>query len=321
MTEPTRPPTASTDFIARKCPNCSGEEASLVIGASEPADRLGLEVLRKHWFGFFKKAMFFNYHRCADCGMLYNKKFFAGNRLSELYSSMPDNTAGQDLTNLRKTQQSYFDFLKSRAQTKGAYLELGPDIGLLTKIAADEGAFTEFHLFEPNRNVHAQLRATTGGKPCHIHTDIFDLSAVRDGSIDVAVGVHVLDHMLDPRDMLRQLHTKLKPGGVVMIVTHDERSLLARALKSKWPGHCLQHPHLFNTNSTRDFFERNGFNVVKTNKSLNHFTFDYLAKHLLWSLGLGKLTLPKWLGFTLPLRLGNIMTVAQKPPAVGGRGA
>ena len=47
---------------------------------------------------------------------------------------MPDNTAGQNLKNLRKTQKGYFDFFKSKNIPQNfSYLEFGPDIGLFTE--------------------------------------------------------------------------------------------------------------------------------------------------------------------------------------------
>lgn len=303
---------SASEFITRSCPCCGATRAHLVVSAKTSGDQLNFETLKKHWYGFFKEPMFFDYYRCDDCGMLYNQKFFSAEKLSELYSSMPDNTAGQNIANLTKTQQAYFHFLSSLATMKGTYLELGPDIGLLTQAASAGGKFTEFHLCEPNRSVHDRLASTVGNSKYVIHTDLFDLSAIPDNSVDVITAVHVLDHLLDPVVMTRQLHSKLKPGGVMLVVTHDERSLLARFLGRKWPAHCLQHPHLFNVRSTKEFLSRNGFDVEETRKSLNHFTFDYLFTHLMWSLGIGKVTLPRWMAFTLPLRLGNIMTVARK---------
>jgi len=301
------------DFIFRNCPNCSSESADLERSSKESADDHDYESLKKHWFGFFKQSMFFNYFRCRDCRILYNKKFFNGTRLSELYSSMPDNTAGQNLSNLRKTQASYFRFLKAHAPVSGRYLELGPDIGLLTAVAANAGSYSSFSLIEPNKNVHPQLKASTGGKPCEISTDIFDLSQIPEASIDTAVAIHVFDHMLDPRNTVNQLFSKLKSGGHLLVVTHDENSFLARFLKDRWPGHCLQHPHLFSKASTKNFYERSGFQWVETAKSYNHFTLAYLIKHFCWSVGLGQISPPSWLEIALPLKLGNIISVVKKP--------
>lgn len=304
---------SQTDFIARACPNCAEDNAELERQATEPADELPLQRLKDYWFGFFKTAMFFNYFRCKNCGFLFNRKFFTGPRLAQLYSAMPDNTAGENLRNLTKTQAAYFAFLKSCAPTEGTYLEMGPDIGLLAEVAALRGSYSQFILVEPNTQVHDRLKVSVGSKPSQILTDIFNLSQIPDSSVDTAVAIHVFDHMLDPRLTTNELYSKLKPGGHLLVVTHDEQSLLARTLGSKWPGHCLQHPHLFNRNTTREFFQKSGFEIVQTGKSVNYFSLDYLMTHLFWALGLGRLKPPRWLGLTLPLRLGNIISVVKKP--------
>lgn len=299
-------------FIERTCPNCTSKQSNLAVQAKNPAENLTFEKLKTSWFGFFRESCFFSYYRCESCGLLYNKKFFSGAKLGELYSSMPDNTAGQNMKNLRKTQRGYFDFFKTANFPKGAYLEFGPDIGLFTEHVVLEQAFTNSYLIEPNKVVHPQLEAAMNGKPSTILTDLFDLSAIPDKSVAAAVMIHVLDHMIDPKEIIRQLHEKLVDGGVILIVTHDERSLLAKILKSAWPAYCLQHPHLFNVKTTASFLSSLGFGKIISRKSANYFSIPYLLQHLLWSLGLGRFQFKEVPWLVAPLRLGNIITMAKK---------
>lgn len=303
---------ATTDFIQRHCPNCQSSKALLERHAEKRADQLTFAALAQHWSSFFKESCFFDYHRCQDCGMLYNQKFFSAQRLGELYSSMSDNTAGQDMTNMRKTQAGYFKMLNRVTLSKGHFIEFGPDIGLFSELVAKNCFFDQHFLIEPNLAVHDRLIQSVAPKPYQILTDLFDLSAIPDNSVALVVMIHVLDHMINPLEMMQAVEKKLVEGGVVLIVTHDEQSLLAKALKHRWPAHCLQHPHLFNVTSTKNFLTRAGFSAVQTAKSANYFSIPYLTQHLCWSLGIGKISLPQWPWSALPLRLGNIVTVAQK---------
>lgn len=299
------------EFIKRDCPSCGSSRAQMDIKASKVADELPYNQLKNGWMGFFKEPIFFNYYRCADCGQLYNKKFFSDKSLAELYGSMPDNTAGQDLRNMKLTQKSYFDFLKKYSDLSGNYLEFGPDIGLFTENIAQNGNFKKLYLVEPNKAVHKQLKDSANNIETIISADLFDLSFVADGTLDLVVLIHVLDHMINPKEMMGTVKAKLKPSGKVLVVTHDERSLLAKVVKNNWPAYCLQHPHLFNVKSTKNFMENCGYEVIKTNKSYNYFPFMYLLQHLLYALGLGKWNLPRWDWLTIPLKLGNIITVAK----------
>ncbi|WP_420146426.1 class I SAM-dependent methyltransferase [Sphingobium sp.] len=82
--------------------------------------------------------------------------------------------------------------------------------------AVAHGGFDRYWLFEPNQAVHTPLRQAAGGKPTEILTDMTDLSPVPDGSVGLAVMIHVLDHLLDPLAMLRSIYAKLKPGGALL---------------------------------------------------------------------------------------------------------
>ena len=97
--------------------------------------------------------------------------------------------------------------------------------------AARSGDFGHFWLFEPNLAIHDALRVAVDGGPATLLADMDDLSPVPDGSVGLAVMIHVLDHLLDPLETLSQLRAKLRPGGGLMIVTHNERSLLRRVLE------------------------------------------------------------------------------------------
>ena len=105
---------------------------------------------------------------------------------------------------IHSTQHSYFRTIAGAANLEGDYLEIGPDVGHVARHAARDGKFAKFWFFEPNEGVHAELAGSVRGKPCHISSEMTDLSEVPDGSVGVAVMVHVLDHLADPVDLLRQ---------------------------------------------------------------------------------------------------------------------
>lgn len=305
-------------YLERACPCCRTPAPASAVAevTSEPrGETLPLPTLREHFLGFFKEKSFFSYVRCATCGLLFAPVYFTPQQLGDLYGDMPDNTADVDLDLLRATQSRYVDALEATGALDGGYLEIGPDIGLFTHEAARRGRYDQFWLFEPNRRVHAQLAASVGERAHQIRTEFLDLSAVPDGSVRAAVMIHVLDHILDPRAFLEELKTKLRPDAAVVIVTHDERSLLARALNRRWPAYCLQHPQLFSPESMAKLLESAGLRSERILKTANHFPVTYLAAHLGYALGLGQWRLPKWSALSVPLKLGNILTVGQKEAA------
>ncbi|WP_223146676.1 class I SAM-dependent methyltransferase [Methylomonas albis] len=279
------------------------------MASKRPAQSIDLDDLQSHWNGFFKEKVIFSYSRCARCNLLYCPSFFSSGQLEALYEQMPDNTAGVPLEALEKTQKGYFDILKNFSFEKGGYLETGPDIGLFTKNIISDPAFDQFWLFEPNRAVWPTLNRLADSNRLHLSAEMFGFSEVPDTSISVAVMIHVLDHLLNPVEILKKLRIKMAPGAVLAVVTHDESSLLAKITGNGWPAFCLQHPQLYNPSTVETLMKEAGFKVVRVQRTVNYFPVTYLFKHLLWAFGF-KINLPGWDGLQIPLKLGNILTIA-----------
>ena len=296
-------------ITGRNCPLCGSADAAAEIRSPVPAEAEDMAALEPFWFGIEKARRFFTYHRCRDCGLLYNRDFFDEAQLAALYSSMPPNmdVVGDDA--IAATQKGYFDAVAALGLLGGDYLEIGPDVGHIVRQAATRGRFGRFWLMEPNRAVHDVLRAAADGRPATILPDMMDLSAVPDGTVGLAVMVHVLDHLLDPRAMLAAIRAKLREDGVLMIVTHDEGSALRRLLGARWPAFCLQHPELYNPETIRRLLERAGYAAVTVRRSTNHFPIDFLGRQAAQAIGLRfkRLPLPRR---AVALRLGNILTLA-----------
>lgn len=299
----------------RACPLCGSTATDAEASARFPAERDTVEGLAPYWFGIDKERRFFTYHRCRECGLLYNRDFFDDAQLGELYAAMPPNMDLVPDEAIIATQNGYFDAVADRAKLTGDYLEIGPDVGHIVARAAALGRFDRFWLFEPNRAVHDRLRQATGGRPAQVLTDMTDLSAVPDGSVGLAVMVHVLDHLLDPLAMLSAIRAKLRAGGMLMIVTHNEHSALRRVLGARWPAFCLQHPELYNPATMRALLMRAGYADCEVTRSANHFPIDFLARQAARAIGvpmIGRTPLPKR---AIKLRLGNIATFATAPQA------
>ena len=123
--------------------------------------------------------------------------------------------------------------------------------------------------------------------------------------------IQVLDHLLDPMNMLRQIHAKLRPGGTLMVVTHNENSILRKVLGRRWPPFCLQHPQVFNPRSITDMMRRAAYSTVKVSRSTNYFPVDFLVRQagLAAGMTLDRLPLPRT---SIALKLGNMVTLAKR---------
>lgn len=299
------------EFPVRMCPACGDNVPLAEVFSKRPAECMPFEDLRHFWAGFHRDKVVFTYARCGSCDILYAPHFFTLAQLRDLYAELAPNMEDVPGPALEATQASYWRSAKRRPLPKGGFLEIGPDIGYVVGDAAREGTFDHFWLFEPNRAVHQSLTAATAGRPHTISADMDDLSPVPDGSIALAVMIHVLDHLLEPLAFLRQVHAKLAPGGTLMIVTHNERSLLRRVMGLKFPPFCLQHPELYNPRSIKMLLERAGYSGSEVKRSTNYFPVAFLVRQAAWTCGIdfSKVPLP---ARPIGLKLGNMLTFCSR---------
>ncbi len=301
----------SKEYSMRVCPACGNSKhpTKPVVHSKPRAEELSFDELSRYWRGFRKKNVFFSYFRCSSCNLLYCPVYFTSTQLQELYSFMGDNTAGEQTNVLSKTHASYLRSLSKSVEIKGKWLELGGDIGLLTKQLLTLPGVDSVDVLEPNLSVHAQL------------TEILDsrgkVSASWPGLTDErefegVIAIHVLDHLLDLRSELEVVSDKIKNGGSVFFVTHDENSTLRKILKSKWPPFCLQHPQLFSPESIANALGLSGFQRIHVSKTYNYFSLRHIVEVATSVIGAGKFFTRLCPNISLKLKLGNVASYAQK---------
>jgi hypothetical protein len=240
--------------------------------------------------------------------MLYCPAYFTQTQLDELYESMPDNTAGEELKHLRRTQRGYVRKIERLKELEGRWLDVGADIGLLGEqiISLEPKAIID--AIEPNVAVHGELSQRLG-PGSRISTS---WNEVEDVTYDGVVAIHVLDHLIDLGRDLDSVSGHLRTGGIFMAVVHNEQSLLRRILGRKWPPFCLQHPHLFSPVTLRRALETRGFQVESIRRTTNFFTLHHLATVAFSVLGIPKTATKYVPRILVPLPLGNIEVVARK---------
>jgi SAM-dependent methyltransferase len=269
-----------------------------------------MSELAPYWHGIFKDKVFFTYRRCAGCAQLYSPAYFHERQLQTLYSEMAANMDIVDESALDRTAEEYLNVLKRFSPLRGTFMEIGPDVGAFAGKCAAAGSFDAFRLFEPNLAVHDALRAAIG-RPQQTVEEYFTGESVADATVDVAAMIHVLDHVLEPKQLAKDIRRTLKPQGCLMIVTHDERSTLARVLRGRWPAYCLQHPQLFNRQSMKVLLNDAGYSRVDTVLSTNVFPVTFLIEQLALALKLPIKGLPKLPWLRVGLKLGNFITIAR----------
>lgn len=221
---------------------------------------------------------------------------------------MDDNSAGEDLGILSRTQTRYATELEHRIHPTGHWLELGADIGLLSAALLTNTSISRLDVIEPNHSVHGQLTTAISG-----HGQIVSsLEAVDSGSYDGVIAVHVLDHLPNLGVDLERIAECLCSRGIVCFVTHNEDSVLRRLLSRRWPPFCLQHPQLFSEKTITRVLNHHGFEVLQVSRTTNYFRLKHAASVLFSILKIPKGLLRLVPEVAIPMKLGNIVTYARR---------
>lgn len=304
----------SGGYPPRGCPACGAPPVkTTVIESAVRAEDQPFDALLAQWdTDIFTEKGFFSYGRCGRCGLLYCPRYPDDAQLARLYGAMQPNMAELPERCFRSTQRGYLRTLLRHDPPAGDVVEIGPDRGFLAQEMARLPRFGRFWFLEPNRVVHDALRAAVAPKPCDIAVDLNRFDHIPEGAAAAALMVHVLDHLTDPLHHLRQLHRRLRPGGLVSVVVHNERSLLARLFGRRHPIYCPYHPQLFNPATLAGLLTKAGFTGVAVRRTVNHFPAGYLARNAAFRAGFGGSRIPELRWAILPLPLGNIQAVGRK---------
>jgi SAM-dependent methyltransferase len=313
------PSLASTphEYQTRPCPSCGSTELSSEAVQSRPqAETLPFAQLLQLWdTDIFTHKGYFTYRRCAHCALLYAPIYPSDSQLAQLYGSMSPNMVELPPESMHNTQAGYLrTALAHRPPPDGDFLEIGPDQGILAAHVRQSSALhpQRFWFIEPNQAVHSLLSQSVAPAPATILSDLNDFSPIPSSSASLAFMVHVLDHLTTPLHHLTELHRCLQPGGLLSIVVHNERSLLAKLFGPNHPIYCPYHPQLFNPSSLSHLVASAGFEVLSVTRTHNHYPLTYLLKNALFRITGKAPHVPDLPSLQLPIPLGNIQITARK---------
>ena len=302
----------SGDWLKRTCPLCKQNETKLVpeVFSKNPAESLTYTGTKELFVGFRTSQTFFSFSRCTNCGLLYCPWYFSTEQLDELYSDMPDNLLGEDQSIISKTHQSYVKQISKKIIKSNVYLEIGPDIGLVTRSVISQIKPNKVILIEPNKSVHKELLSNSKSNAEVLLIDSVD--DLGEQSPDLIIGVHVYDHLLNPLEELIKLNFKSATGAKIALVVHNEKSIIRKILGKKWPPFCLQHPQLYNKKTIKQMLELAGWKIISIQPTINWFSLRHFARMGGGLIGFNPRLFSLIPNIQIPIKLGNMICIAEK---------
>jgi 2-polyprenyl-3-methyl-5-hydroxy-6-metoxy-1,4-benzoquinol methylase len=291
------------------CPICNSCSGKVVYGPELPAKFDETAPPSPY-------AAHYQINRCVNCGLTYSSPVMDEWGVSRLYqnSSEPNVSAGEE-DNVRRTMALYYRLAAPHLRGRERMLDIGCDMGFMLQAAKSDG-FKELHGIEPVPAARTVAEAIEGAI---VTNQFFEQTDYPADYFDLITLIHVLDHLYDPRVVLRQALKNLRPEGLVLAVVHNVRSLLGVVLGERFPIFNLYHHYFFNKNTLAELFRRQGYEVVEVMATRNCYSLGFFAQRLPG--------LPNWFQQTafrglqafrlshipITIPVGNIGIVARRP--------
>lgn len=262
--------------------------------------------------------------RCRLCGLVYLNPRPAESEFARIY---PSNYHAFEFS----AQEFGFVFKVRRrleANRLLAWCRNLPETACIIDIGCGDG----FHL-ELLRDfgkkgwtlegVDADERAASmaARKGLTVHCGFLENLNLRRENYDLAFLIQTIEHVADPPQLLRDVHSILRPGGRVVIVTDNTESLDFRLFKKRhWGGyHFPRHWNLFNPATMRRLAEKTGFEVERLTTQVSPVNWTYSIRNTLVDA-----SAPQWLinRFSLKATLAlSVFTVFDTLHQLIGKGA
>jgi SAM-dependent methyltransferase len=252
--------------------------------------------------------------RCDSCGLIRSDPVVGAETLAQLYAESAF-TYDSEVENLKRTYGRYLR--EAGAQLEGPrrrLLEIGCGNGFFLEEALDQG-FTEVRGVEPSE---AAAAGASDRVRALIVRDMMRPGLFATGEFDVICIFQVFDHIPDPGRLLDECLNVLRPGGLIVSLNHNARSISARILGERSPIVDLEHTYLYSPDTMRRIVAAHGFDVVSVASVLNTYSLRYLMQLVPMPRGIKKRILASLgktvLGdVTLSVPLGNLCLIGRKP--------
>jgi SAM-dependent methyltransferase len=211
-------------------------------------------------------------YACERCGTVQQPSLPRGDELLGLYRSMSDEHYLDEEEGRRRTARR----LLALIPPGGRLLDVGCGHGLLLDEARALGFAVEGLELSSAAAAWARERL---GVPVREEA----LEAVDEpGAFAAIVMADVLEHLDDPLAALDRAAALLAPGGVLVVVTPDPASRMARVAGARWWGYLPAHTVLLPRATLRRVLVERGFSVAEEGSLVRTFTLRY------WMAGLAE---------------------------------
>ena len=221
-----------------------------------------------HGKDFFSSEEDFDIVQCESCGFKFTKDFPNEENIFSYYDS-------PEYISHSNTRKGFVNFIyhwvrslmlnkkttlvNTHSTNKGILMDIGCGTGYFAGKMKQNG--WEVLAIEKNPKAREFVKATWGIDV----QDTAQLQKIQEKKIDVITLWHVLEHIEQMNETMKQLHTILKDNGTLVIAVPNSNSYDAKVYKKYWAAYDLpRHLWHFSPNTFNYLAEKHGFEIIQT---------------------------------------------------------
>jgi SAM-dependent methyltransferase len=264
---------APLPLLVRACPVCGDTDTSreMFTERIDPARLGSLSYASRKDPEYMRLKLVV----CPSCDLLYAPQVPSADSLGQAYAN-----AGYDTdAEARHAADNYADALRSRLDAlpdRVSALEIGAGNGALLERLRTLG-FTELVGIEPSR----EAAGSASDEIRHsIRVESFDPGSLPTAHFTLVVVNQTIEHVPAPLELLSAARNLLKPGGLLMLVSHNYRHWLMRLLGAASPIIDIEHLQIFSPDSLAVALRHAGFLKADIRAFANEYPLHYWVRLL-----------------------------------------
>jgi 2-polyprenyl-3-methyl-5-hydroxy-6-metoxy-1,4-benzoquinol methylase len=228
--------------------------------------------------------------RCKSCGLMYasprirvDSEMHESNQCDGLLKGVTTDLNHRYRWRYEKESGQVRDFEPTRRVLQKLYpeggkmVEVGSGLGYLLRSFKDEG--WDVLGVDPWKELPPHTQEIHGIET--IPTTL-EKAGLPDSSVDVLILLHVIEHVPDPVETLREINRVLKPGGHLVVETPRYDTLMFKLMQHRERSvKCDGHIYFFTFDTLRRTYEKAGFTEVDTRAVGRTLS----AERFLWNVG------------------------------------
>ncbi len=249
-----------------KCNNCESEKFTVYLSFDKPPSQIV---------------------SCQNCGLMYltpqPKKDDRENVYNEFYFKR-ESSNKKNISGYRSYQEDQyihnFYFLRllkkiKRYIRKGSIFEIGSAMGFFLDKASKEG-------FDVEGIEISKYCVDFGKKELNLNIQRSDFSNYKTNKkIDVVAMFQTIEHLPDPKSTLKKANSILEKGGIIIMTTPNQKSLISKLFGKKWFEYKpTEHLFYYNPQSMTQLLKLSGFDKVKITRDLHYLSIEYILERV-----------------------------------------